>query len=128
MSRKPSRGILCIVDAIGLVAIIFVFVCSPNSSNYVIDHFERTRPMSTFTFGFVISQLSEVNRTYHTAIEKPVLRIYGRKDFHKEISVKLFIHFFLKGSNRFLFIFVFNSECLRKGGCDIEFVAPLLGH
>lgn len=70
--------------------LIFFFFRSSSDSNYVIDHFERTRPMSTFTFGFVISQLSEVNRTYHTPLEKPILKIYGRKDFHKEISVKFF--------------------------------------
>lgn len=68
---------------------VLSFFRSPNDTNYVIDHFEKTRPMSTFTLGFVISQLSEVDRTYHTELEKPSLKIYGRKEFHKEISVKL---------------------------------------
>lgn len=60
--------------------------------------------MSTFTFGLVISQLSEVNRTYHTALEKPKLKIYGRKDFHKEISVKIAIAI-IPDSNGFNWLF-----------------------
>lgn len=69
-------------------AITFYFFGSPSDDYYVIDHFEKTKPMSTFTFGFVVSQLSEIERTYHTELTKPSLTIYGRKDFHKEINVR----------------------------------------
>lgn len=43
--------------------------------------------MSTYTFGIVISQLTEVNETYHTTLKKPLLKIWGRKDFHDDLRV-----------------------------------------
>lgn len=87
-SRENGTKVFIAIQSFSSGFYQFPLFCSPSDSNYVIDHFEKTRPMSTFTFGFVISQLSEVNRTYHTELEKPILKIYGRKDFHSEISVK----------------------------------------
>lgn len=85
-----------------------MFIFSPDSQDYAIDYFEKTLPMSTYTFGLVISQLVEVNHTYHTILAKPLLKIWGRKDFHNDIKVNfsdtyciLFIRF--QKENKILF-------------------------
>lgn len=67
---------------------------SPSSEdNYIVDHFETTPPMSTFTFGFVISQLSLLNRTDFADpnLKKLCIRVYARPDLHKDLeqTVKL---------------------------------------
>lgn len=52
------------------------------------DTFETTPPMSTFTFGFLISQLSVVNRTDFPDpnIKKLCIKVYARPDLHKDLQ------------------------------------------
>lgn len=45
--------------------------------------------MSSFSFGFVISELSVVNETKNTELERPIVKIWGRNDFHHDLSVSL---------------------------------------
>ena len=40
---------------------IHPFPFREDNDNYVIDHFEKTPPMSTFTFGFILTQLHRYN-------------------------------------------------------------------
>ncbi|XP_055377677.1 aminopeptidase N [Condylostylus longicornis] len=57
--------------------------------NYVVDYFVPTPPMSTFTFGFLISQLQEVPVTSAKAAgesKKPAIKIWARPDVHEEMS------------------------------------------
>lgn len=65
---------------------INVFVNSSNKTDYVLDHFEVTRPMPTFSFGFVISQMQKVS-TNITAIQQPKIQVWARKDFHGDLKV-----------------------------------------
>lgn len=58
-----------------------------NKTNYVIDHFKRTEPLSTFAFGFIISQLARVNGT-PTALTKPKINVWARKDLHGDLTVR----------------------------------------
>lgn len=64
-------------------------------SKYVIDHFETTERMSTFTFGFVISQLTELVVTSSSTktpasdeqpLIRPSVRIWARPEFHPELA------------------------------------------
>lgn len=64
----------------------FCIFLSFNKTNYVIDHFKTTEPLSTFAFGFIISQLTRVNST-STISSKPTINVWARKDFHGELSV-----------------------------------------
>lgn len=59
-----------------------------NLKNYVVDYFEMTPPMSSFTFGFVISELKEVitNRTLETSEKKPIIKIWARPEVHDDIQ------------------------------------------
>lgn len=58
-----------------------------NKNNYVVDHFQTTVPMSTFAFGFIISQMTRVNSTEST-ISKPIINVWARKDLHADLAVK----------------------------------------
>lgn len=53
--------------------------------------------MSTFTFGFVISQLEELNRTdlQDPHIKKLCIKVYARPELHKDLeaTVKLELHY-----------------------------------
>lgn len=51
------------------------FDCSENKTDYVIDHFKTTGPLSTFAFGFIISQLTKVNAT-PTDLPKPKINVW----------------------------------------------------
>lgn len=54
------------------------------------DHFKVTPPMSTFTLGFVVSQLSEVKYTESAPGAHPSLKIWARKEVHEQVKdVKL---------------------------------------
>ena len=61
---------------------------SISREDYVIDHFETTPPMSTFTFGFVISQLQYLNRTHipDPTLKKPCIKVYARPELHKDLD------------------------------------------
>lgn len=50
------------------------------------DHFEATRPMPTYSFGFIITQMQKVS-TNITAIQQPRIQVWARKDFHGELNV-----------------------------------------
>ena len=54
----------------------------------MVDHFEKTPPMSTFTFGFVISQLTQLNRTDFSDphIKKLCIKVYARPDLHRDLE------------------------------------------
>lgn len=67
---------------------------SPDIPNYELDHFETTPSMSTFSFGFVISQLSEVNVTKPATLDKPLVKVWGRKDFHDDLLVSFTVVIF----------------------------------
>ncbi|XP_037027645.1 aminopeptidase N [Bradysia coprophila] len=54
--------------------------------DYEIDHFETTPPMSTISFGFVISQLTQLNITTETPLLKPIIRIWAREDYQDELK------------------------------------------
>lgn len=60
-----------------------------SEDNYVVDHFEPTPPMSSFTFGFVISQLTLVERTdlQDPHIKKLCIKVYARPDIHKDLEM-----------------------------------------
>lgn len=61
---------------------------SENNEGFVVDHFKTTDRMSTFTFGFVSSELSEV--VYPTAAgsdpDLPTIRVWARPEFHGELQ------------------------------------------
>lgn len=57
----------------------------------MVDHFKTTDKMSTFTFGFVTSQLSEVLSSATTVATQdpdllPTIRIWARPEFHQELQ------------------------------------------
>lgn len=58
--------------------------------DYEIDYFETTPPMSAISFGFVISQLTQLNITTETPLLKPIVRIWAREDFQDELKVRKF--------------------------------------
>ncbi|XP_034660437.1 aminopeptidase N isoform X1 [Drosophila subobscura] len=68
----------------------------PLLSNYMLDYFDTTPPMSTFTFGFVVSKLQQwnnepINETYN--LSSPTINIWSNQldaDF-KEIHEKLYL-------------------------------------
>lgn len=62
-----------------------------NKTDYVVDHFKTTEPLSTFAFGFIISQLAKVNAT-PTALTKPKINVWARKDLHGDLAVS-FLNF-----------------------------------
>lgn len=59
----------------------------------MIDHFFATPEMSTFTFGFVISQLTEIKAPVSDEKQSvgPRLRIWARPEFHSELHVSKII-------------------------------------
>lgn len=63
-----------------------VSINSSGKSGYVLDHFEATRPMPTYSFGFIISQMQKV-LTNITAIQQPKIQVWARKDFHGDLNV-----------------------------------------
>jgi hypothetical protein len=56
--------------------------------HHVIDYFETTPPMSTFTFGFVMSQLTQVQRLGEPAEQcgKICVKIWARPDIHMDLN------------------------------------------
>lgn len=54
----------------------------------VLDHFQLTPPMSTFTFGFLISQLTVVERTDFPDphIQNVCIKVYARSDLHADLQ------------------------------------------
>lgn len=55
----------------------------------MIDHFYTTEDMSTFAFGFVTSELTELvvaDGEALTADAIPTVRIWARPDFHPELA------------------------------------------
>uniref|UniRef100_A0A182SLF0 Aminopeptidase n=1 Tax=Anopheles maculatus TaxID=74869 RepID=A0A182SLF0_9DIPT len=58
-------------------------------SKHVIDVFKRTPPMSTFTFGFLVSDLQQVpsmSVEKDDERKKPAIRIWARRDFQKNVA------------------------------------------
>ncbi|XP_065370998.1 aminopeptidase N [Calliphora vicina] len=53
---------------------------------YVLDHFETTPPMSTFTFGFVISQLERFIPLQTDEMVEPNITIWATPDLHSELE------------------------------------------
>ncbi|XP_023303104.2 aminopeptidase N [Lucilia cuprina] len=53
---------------------------------YVLDHFETTPPMSTFTFGFVISQLDKYIPQQTDQNVHPNITIWSTPDLHSELE------------------------------------------
>ncbi|XP_037815960.1 aminopeptidase N [Lucilia sericata] len=53
---------------------------------YVLDHFETTPPMSTFTFGFVISQLEKYVPHQTDQNIQPNITIWSTPDLHSELE------------------------------------------
>lgn len=68
---------------------------SPNENDsnadddYVIDEFETTPPISTFTVGFVISKLAEVNSTMLKEEKEasPIVKVWAREEFQEQLGV-----------------------------------------
>lgn len=59
-----------------------------SEDNYVVDNFEPTPPMSTFTFGFVVSQLALLERTdLQDPRIKLCIKVYARPDIHKDLDL-----------------------------------------
>lgn len=65
----------------------FYLIFSPNQTGYVIDHFKTTEPLSTFAFGFIISQLQKVANDEPDTLTNPAITVYARKDFHGDLKV-----------------------------------------
>lgn len=67
----------------------FYFRPSKNGKDelYVVDYFETTPPMSTFTFGFVISQLEKFMPKYTQQIVEPNITIWATSDLYFELEV-----------------------------------------
>lgn len=63
------------------------------SNNKVADHFKITPPLSTFTLGFVVSDLIEATTDDRTnKISKPIVKFWARNEFHeqnKDVQYKL---------------------------------------
>nr|XP_040240358.1 aminopeptidase N [Anopheles coluzzii] len=57
---------------------------------HVIDVFKQTPPMSTFTFGFLVSDLQQVTPSLSDEKEderlKPTIRVWARRDFQKNVA------------------------------------------
>lgn len=73
-------------DSRKLIIVMHCYNCRENKTDYVIDHFKTTEPLSTFAFGFIISQLTKVNAT-PTALTKPKINVWARKDLHGDLTV-----------------------------------------
>lgn len=69
-----------------------VIVFSNDLPNHDLDIFEITPLMSTFSFGFVMSELTEVKYNGTTPLNavKPVIKVWGRPDFHDDLIVRFF--------------------------------------
>lgn len=64
---------------------MFIFnLISKDNDEYVLDHFQQTPIMSTYSFGFVISQLTQVNVNNSISLESSI-RIWARPNFHREL-------------------------------------------
>ncbi|KAM7360043.1 aminopeptidase N isoform 1-T2 [Cochliomyia hominivorax] len=59
---------------------------SDNDLEYVVDYFETTPPMSTFTFGFVISQLEKYVANEMDQMISPNISIWSTPDLHSELE------------------------------------------
>ncbi|XP_065072809.1 aminopeptidase N [Ochlerotatus camptorhynchus] len=62
------------------------------SNGKVADHFKITPPISTFTLGFVVSDLLEDSDDKQNKITKPIVKLWARKEFHeqnKDVKYKL---------------------------------------
>lgn len=58
-----------------------------DDSEYVMDHFETTPPMSTFTIGFVTSRLEMLNKTVVPLTpETPIVQIWSRPNIHEDLK------------------------------------------
>uniref|UniRef100_U5EY25 Aminopeptidase n=1 Tax=Corethrella appendiculata TaxID=1370023 RepID=U5EY25_9DIPT len=58
------------------------------STEYMVDHFAVTPAMSTFTFGFVISELKLVSRTSAVGDnQKPQIKVWARDEVHENLAV-----------------------------------------
>ncbi|XP_070504143.1 aminopeptidase N-like [Chironomus tepperi] len=56
--------------------------------NNVLDHFQITPPMSTFTFGFLISQLTVVEKSDYLQdphIKNVCIKVYARSELHADL-------------------------------------------
>lgn len=80
----------------GLINFRFDIYSNDNFSekeDYVLDNFKITPPMSTFTLGFVISQLETFKRTDFVDSDPkiPCIRFHGRSGISDELekSVKV---------------------------------------
>ena len=73
------------------IFILFSYAFFRESENYVVDHFERTPPMSTFTFGFVISQLVQLNRTSFpdVRLKNLCVKVYARPDLFRDLDASV---------------------------------------
>lgn len=54
--------------------------------NMEADYFEITPPISTFSLGFVVSNLTQITYTDEGVSSAPVLKIWARKEFHDYIK------------------------------------------
>lgn len=61
--------------------------------DYVVDHFAVTPEMSTFSLGFVISQMTEITKSESAESLNPEVRIWARPEFHSELQVTFFQRF-----------------------------------
>lgn len=99
-----------------------------SENDYVIDTFAVTRPMSTFTFGFVMSELEMLSKTQLTDVhlKNVCVKIYGRSEMLDELdrAVSLMI---VKYSIRNLIILYSSLESLRTSRKGLNFHAKLSG-
>uniref|UniRef100_A0A182NAG4 Aminopeptidase n=1 Tax=Anopheles dirus TaxID=7168 RepID=A0A182NAG4_9DIPT len=59
----------------------------PLDARHVIDVFRQTPPMSTFTFGFLVSDLLQVPSMADERDDlKPTVRVWARRDFQKNVA------------------------------------------
>lgn len=80
--------------------------------------------MSTISFGFVISQLSQLNITFETPLLKPIVRIWAREDYQDELKVSInYIHQ-LKVR---VVLLIFHPGCIRKSRKSTVISQKLLG-
>lgn len=105
------------MDYVAGCKVINNFSYSHSDESFVLDHFETTPPMSTFTFGFVISQLQQVNRTdfQDPHIQNLCIKVYARPDMHKDllesVSEKCFKFILFFGNFYREFMSALKSRC-----------------
>lgn len=79
--------------------------------------------MSTISFGFVISQLTQLNITTETPLLKPIVRIWAREDYQDELKVKSIID----TSVIFVHSSILYQGCIRKSRKSTDISPELLG-